>query len=203
MDCCHSGTGLDLPYDYKFGSGTGHDAGQKLPFGIKIPMPTATNYASGRWVEDVNPAHSKGDVVLFSGCEDDQTSADTKEQYTRTAGGAMTQAFLASYQQMPNASYPDFLAALHKNLKSRGFRQRPQLTASQQFDVSHARFSVTGANGIQPNRNAQIGRMKRRHIKPGKAGSGGAFDIDDFLAGKTGKYAAAAVGVALLASILD
>merc|ERR1712038_970534 len=46
MDCCHSGTGMDLPFEY--------------------------DVASRRWCEDVNPAHSAGDVVLFSGCTDDQ-----------------------------------------------------------------------------------------------------------------------------------
>merc|ERR1711982_151627 len=69
MDCCHSGTGLDLNFDY--------------------------NLHSRRWKEDINPAHAQGDIVLFSGCEDSQTSADVMEKYQ--AGGAMTNAFLAAY----------------------------------------------------------------------------------------------------------
>ena len=66
MDMCHSGTGLDLPFDYNVNTRT--------------------------WTEDVNPAHSQGDVVLFSGCEDQQTSADVSGGFGKMAGGAMTQA---------------------------------------------------------------------------------------------------------------
>jgi hypothetical protein len=54
MDCCHSGTGLDLPWTYQ------HGRSQTI------------------FREDTNPFHSLGDVQLFSGCEDDQTSADTQ-----------------------------------------------------------------------------------------------------------------------------
>jgi hypothetical protein len=140
MDCCHSGTGLDLPYE--------------------------CNIGTGRWKEDVNPAHAKADVILFSGCEDSQTSADAFDKYQ--AGGAMTQSFIRAYQDNPMATYPDFMAGIHRHLKKRGFHQRPQLTASQQFDVKSRVFSFV--DGIQPNHNPQVGRMKRRHVHPARAG---------------------------------
>ena len=66
MDCCHSGTGMDLPF---------------------------TLYGHGGWGEDDNPAHSMGDVLLFSGCEDEDCSADASDRYGRAAG-AMTSASL-------------------------------------------------------------------------------------------------------------
>jgi len=159
MDCCHSGTGLDLPYDY--------------------------NIRSHRWQEDTNPAHSQGDTVLFSGCEDSQTSADVMDKYK--AGGAMTNAFLAAYNgQEP---FPKFLENLHYHLKKRGFKQRPQLTSSQQFDINRI-FNITQGQ-ICGNDNVEIGRSKRRHIKPGKANNGG---MNDFLlqgAGILGAFALA------------
>ncbi len=46
MDWCDSGTGLDLPFVWL-----------------------------NRWQEDENPSHSCGDVQLFSGCQDNQTSS--------------------------------------------------------------------------------------------------------------------------------
>merc|ERR1719253_519635 len=64
MDCCHSGTGLDLPYSW-----------------------------TGRaWEEETNPFHCCADVQLFSGCEDEDCSADAMSSYG-AAGGAMTVAF--------------------------------------------------------------------------------------------------------------
>ena len=140
MDCCHSGTGLDLPYE--------------------------VDIRTGRWKGDVNPAHARGDAILFSGCEDSQTSADTMDKFQ--AGGAMTQSFIRAYQERPMAPYPEFMALIHRHLQRRGFRQRPQLTSSQKFDVRSRVFSFT--DGIQPNHNPQIGRIKRRHMRPAKAG---------------------------------
>jgi hypothetical protein len=46
MDWCDLGTGLDLPFVWL-----------------------------NRWQEDENPSHSCGDVQLFSGCQDNQTSS--------------------------------------------------------------------------------------------------------------------------------
>lgn len=140
MDCCHSGTGLDLPYEFKF--------------------------QTGRWTEEVNPAHSCGDVIQFSGCEDSQTSADAYEM--KQAGGAMTQSFIAAYRQNPMATYPDFVRLIHENLRRRKFKQRPQLTTSQTFDVQSRVFSFV--DGIEPNKNREVGRLKRQHLRPAKKG---------------------------------
>jgi len=145
MDCCHSGTGLDLSFDY--------------------------DLRSNRWKEDTNPAHSQGDVVLFSGCEDAQTSADVMDKYQ--AGGAMTNAFLSAYTG--NDAFPRFLENVHYHLKKRGMKQRPQLTSSQSFDVYNSTFNITQGQ-ICGNKNSGIGREKRRHIKPGKAGNNGGMN---------------------------
>merc|ERR1719499_2672641 len=58
MDCCHSGTGLDLPFSW---TGRG-------------------------WREETNPFHSRGDVQLFSGCADDDTSADATGAWGAAGG---------------------------------------------------------------------------------------------------------------------
>jgi uncharacterized protein YcnI len=159
MDMCHSGTGLDLPYDY--------------------------NVRTKQWREDTNPAHSAGDVCLFSGCEDAQTSADIGGGYGKEAGGAMTQAFLKAYESTAVMStYHEFLEMVQRQLKSKGLSQRPQLTSSQMFDARSRIFSLgcnspsSGGGGntncipsfIEPNHNPSIGREKRRHVKPGRQG---------------------------------
>ncbi|KAF4679592.1 Ca(2+)-dependent cysteine protease [Perkinsus olseni] len=77
MDCCHSGTGMDLPFTWLAGRG---------------------------WKEDVNPWHSSGDVQLFSGCDDSQTSADAAAGNLK--GGAMTTAFCNSIRSNPQVHWP-------------------------------------------------------------------------------------------------
>ena len=103
----------------------------------------------------------------------------------------MTQSFIKAYEKNQRATYPQLLSAIHKNLKKRGFKQRPQLTASQRFDEQSRIFSFV--DGIEQNRNPQVGRMKLRHVKPYKTGCGSrGFDIDDlFNGGMAGKVAEA------------
>ena len=164
MDCCHSGTGLDLPYDYQSGRG---------------------------WrCEDV-PFHTRGDVQMLSGCEDDQTSAETYHNFS--AGGAMTNALLKALKDNPLPLYPDLFRALHANLRKKGFRQRPQLTSSQPFDVSNRVFSLT--DGFVPNHNAVYGvppgaKHRHRRRRRGRRGTGGLEGV-----------LAAGLGAGILASV--
>jgi len=147
MDCCHSGTGLDLPFEY-----------------IKRKK---DQYGGGHWREDENPAHSTGDVVMFSGCQDDQTSADVGGGgmfSSQRAGGAMTNTFLKALRSNPNPTYVQFMGELHKVLKKGGFSQKPMLTSSQRFNLDQRRFSLT--QDIFPNTNQMLGRDKRTHFKP-------------------------------------
>jgi len=170
MDCCHSGTGLDLPFEYKMDTRRNTN---------RFGYANSSYPTNGQWIEDINPAHSQGDVVLFSGCEDGQTSADTYDQ--RQAGGAMTQSFISAYEENPYATYPQFMAAINSALKQRRFKQRPQLTASQPFNVKERVFSLV--EGIEPNHNHKVGRIQNRHIRPGRAGGGGGGPMDAILLG--------------------
>merc|ERR1719401_1956245 len=104
MDCCHSGTGLDLPYSW-----TGHG-----------------------WREDTNPYHTLGDVQMFSGCADDDTSSDASTAYG-ASGGAMTTAFCDVLRANPGLCYSDLMRLLNQTMGRRGFSQRAQLTSSQTF----------------------------------------------------------------------
>mmetsp|Transcript_26504 Transcript_26504/g.40220 ORF Transcript_26504/g.40220 Transcript_26504/m.40220 type:complete len:513 (-) Transcript_26504:57-1595(-) len=176
MDCCHSGTGLDLPFEYMY------------------KQNKHNKYNQSSWMEDLNPAHSQGDVVLISGCKDDQTSADAFQQ--GTAGGAMTQAFLTAYEQHPYCTYPELLQAIHQALKQRRFTQRPQLTASQPFNTQERIFSLV--EGIEPNHQQSIGRLKKKHIRPGRTGGGGGGgNAGNMLLGAAGIFGALALGDAL------
>ena len=102
FDCCHSGTILDLKYQYK-----GDDCN-----GVE-------NAAS----------RVRGNVVMISGCMDTQTSADTT-MYGKWAG-AMTNSFVDSIDKLHyNTSCYDLLQQMRKFLKSKGYPQYPQLCCS-------------------------------------------------------------------------
>ncbi|XP_026193569.1 metacaspase-1-like [Cyclospora cayetanensis] len=169
MDSCHSGSGLDLSFIW--------------------------NQASLKWKEETNPFYVIGDVQLFSGCEDSQTSADLRgEGIQRAAGGAMTTAFVTALTQMPfSHSYPSLMDALSQSMMQRGLSQRPQLTSSQRFEFNRP-FSLTAAI---PNSNQFLGRRIRRRCRAPATNTQSAL---------AGGMLAAAGGLAagfLLAEILD
>eukprot|EP00667_Euglena_gracilis_P008666 EG_transcript_8785 len=131
MDCCHSGTAMDLPFIWS------HEG----------------------WRCENNPCHSQGDVQLFSGCTDSQTSADAMT--AGVAGGAMTTAFVHVLESNPNQTYPSLMHSIRNVLAHKGYPQRPQLTSSQRFDL-HKPFSLSD---ITPNMNHEIGRQRKKDKK--------------------------------------
>jgi hypothetical protein len=105
MDCCHSGTGLDLPFQY----------------------------SDGGWVEDTNPYHCLADVQLFSACSDDEQAGDFSTT-AGPAGGAMTTAFCSLLRSgSANIPYPQLITRLGEIMANKGFTQRPVLTSAQRF----------------------------------------------------------------------
>lgn len=133
MDCCHSGTGMDLPYKW---TGWG-------------------------WREETNPYFSLGDVQMFSGCEDDDTSSDAATAYG-AAGGAMTTAFCDVLRNSPGLAYSQFMSHLNQLMHRRGFSQHAQLTSTQQFAFDRP-FLV---DDIISNSNPSVGRIFRRKFPP-------------------------------------
>jgi len=131
IDACHSGSLLNLPY----------------------------HLTSSGWKEDVNPLHTKGDVQLFSGCKDSETSMDGKR------GGAMTKSFVTTLRQNPyGLTYPELYNNVHRTLRSRGFWQRPVLSSSQRFHLGRP-FVL---DQIVPNANKQLGRTMRKRFRQKK-----------------------------------
>lgn len=142
MDCCHSGTGMDLPYTFAANANQqpqpafyfrDFKKAHKMRSGM-----TAQPYIS---VTQDGTKYSYGDAVLFSGCRDDQTAADVSvaTSYGTQAGGAMTNAFLAGVAKAPNQSYAQVLFAMRDNLNgggSKSYSQIPQLSTSRNIDMN-------------------------------------------------------------------
>jgi hypothetical protein len=106
MDCCHSGTILDLQYKY-------------------LPSP------SRRRMFQENSSSTKSNVWALSGCRDNQESADAEFSRNEWAG-ALTKNFIDSlktYNYSPKID--QLLMDVQLNLKRQGFTQVPQLTCSK------------------------------------------------------------------------
>lgn len=115
FDCCHSGTAADLLYVYKDNT----ESKEKL---------------------DVNNL-VKADVMLLSGCRDDQTSADAL--INKKWAGALTSIFLKILEENKySIKVLDMVAKLRDKLKLSGYSQYPVLSASRVVDPNRY-FSVT------------------------------------------------------------
>ncbi|XP_043725431.1 metacaspase-1 [Telopea speciosissima] len=148
IDACHSGTVLDLPFLCRMSR-------------------------SGQYVwEDHRPRSgiwrgtNGGEVISFSGCDDDQTSADTSALSKITSTGAMTFCFIQAIERGHATTYGSILNSMRSTISgtgndlgggpvtslltmlltggslSGGLRQEPQLTACEPFDVYTKPFSL-------------------------------------------------------------
>ncbi|THH28606.1 hypothetical protein EUX98_g5580 [Antrodiella citrinella] len=112
LQSCHSGSVLDLPYEY-------HTNGR-----TKGSQVTRSHIK-----EKSTPA----DVISWSGCKDSQKSADTFED--GAAAGAMSHAFISSLTLDPNQTYQDLLRSVRDILKVK-YSQKPQLSSSHRIDTN-------------------------------------------------------------------
>ncbi|WWC85991.1 metacaspase-1 [Kwoniella dendrophila CBS 6074] len=153
FDSCHSGSCLDLPYIYStegtikepnllaeagsglLGAGMSYlkgDTGGMISglMGIGKKMVNQNSDARKRTEQTKT---SPADVIMWSGCKDSQTSADTQEAGKAT--GAMSYAFIAALTKYPQQSYVQLLNSIREELKGR-YSQKPQLSASHPMDTN-------------------------------------------------------------------
>jgi len=110
FDSCHSGSVLDLPYNYL--DSLNYNQLTKNP---KVP---------------VLPLN----IFMMSGCMDKQTSADA--YINKTSQGAMTWAFLQVVTTNPYLSWYVLLTKMRDLLRTTGFSQIPQMSSAQLIDVN-------------------------------------------------------------------
>lgn len=149
IDACHSGTILDLPFLCRMSRSGQYVWEDHRP-------------RSGVW-----KGTSGGEVISFSGCDDDQTSADTSALSKITSTGAMTFCFIQAIERGHAGTYGSILNSMRTAIRNTGssgggggdvtslvtmlltggsigggLRQEPQLTACQPFDVYTRPFSL-------------------------------------------------------------
>ena len=110
FDCCHSGTMLDLRYNFPV---------DDTKPGIII---------------DNSSENTKSNVFYISGCKDDQTSMETF--INSKSQGAMTWAFLEAVKQNPTMSWKVLVKTIRDNLKKYQFIQIPQFSSGLSCDVN-------------------------------------------------------------------
>ncbi|XP_057837256.1 metacaspase-1 [Cryptomeria japonica] len=144
IDACHSGTVLDLPFLCRLNR-------------------------NGQFVwEDHRPrtgvwkGTNGGEAISISGCDDNQTSADTSALSKITSTGAMTYCFIQAIEKGFGTNYGSLLNAMRNTIRetgassgggpvtslitmlltggsySGGLTQEPQLTSTEPFDI-HAK----------------------------------------------------------------
>lgn len=114
FDCCHSGSICDLRWNYTF-----------------------SEYVVSSWEENMN--ETQGNIVVISGCMDNQTSADAFIQYQ--SQGAFTFCLLEVLRQHNyNISVKELLRKVDILLASNSFPQRSQVSCSKN-DLFEKAFS--------------------------------------------------------------
>ena len=114
FDSCHSGTILDLKYNYL----------------------DSNNY--DKYSENNKVSECQGNVIMISGCMDSQTSSEAFVE--NKAQGALTWSFIDCINKTPNCSWRELLKLMRNSLKTNGFTQIPQLSTDSFYDVDSKLF---------------------------------------------------------------
>ena len=110
FDSCHSGTMLDLKYQY---------------------FDTLNN--NDNLTLNEKNADTACNVVMISGCLDKQTSADA--YINKQSQGAMTWSFLESLKTNPNITWKELIQSMRTLLSSSQYDQIPQLSSGKVLNL--------------------------------------------------------------------
>lgn len=152
FDCCNSGTAMDLPYVYSTKGilkepNLAKEAGLGLlsaymlytqgdVAGVVSSVTNVINrvrHGNHGYEKKKQTKTSPSDVIMFSGCKDDQTSADTFADGQAT--GAMSHAFIEVMNKNSNQSYLTLLQNMRGLLEGK-YTQKPQLSSSHPIDTN-------------------------------------------------------------------
>lgn len=120
LDCCHSGSGLDLPFCRTIKGGRTH-----IPRSTPVPKPKSFTGATGaKGSKEVKDAKA----FCISACVDSSTAADTSFQ--RIPQGALSHYFWDTINQRKKMSWAVLTNIISE--KTKGFGQTAQLSMTHQ-----------------------------------------------------------------------
>lgn len=112
FDSCHSGSMFDLKYEYDISNCT--------------------------YIENKNNAECLGNVLMISGCKDNQTSAEA--YINGKVQGALTWSFMEEIKQNPNISWRELIKNMRQLLLNSSYTQIPQLSTDSIFNLDNKIF---------------------------------------------------------------
>lgn len=116
FDCCHSGTILDLKYQYYNGD------------------------SPNTIMDNANDYETTGKVVMVSGCMDEQVSYDS--YINNSFQGAMTWAFLNVTDKNTNITFRELIVNMRDVLNKSTYTQIPMLSSGKSLNLSDSLSSV-------------------------------------------------------------
>jgi len=153
FDSCHSGTAMDLPWVYK-SSGRYQEPGlSKEALGKQVlsaGMGLLQGQSKGKVLKEIGAAlyggykskivdeknmqakSSLAEIIMISGCRDDQTSADTS--FAGKASGAMSFALISMLTKIPEPTLMQLLNGMRDILVEKQFEQIPQMSTGHEID---------------------------------------------------------------------
>lgn len=105
FDCCHSGSILDLEFIWK---------------------------QNDVYLKDGAPEKQSDDIIMISGCKDDQTSADAWNETKKEAGGALTMALVQALSNTNKiaTTWKNLILVVRHYMATNGYTQFPLLSVS-------------------------------------------------------------------------
>ena len=134
LDCCHSGTGLDLKYimasDKNTNNNPINDSNFSKNFSNKFVK------LNEYFLEDCGYADNNADVIMISGCMSSQTSADAV--IDKQNCGAMTYSFVKTIKESifshTRLTYVNMMNNMLTSLRGK-YEQIPQIHFSKNIDI--------------------------------------------------------------------